>query len=237
MCSCLHAMVPTSVLCFSLTACTLWQCEDNAFWPQSYIQTRMHHHNISGCVLCVRQLWGGQSQDEVSCSYSHLTWNIHNGRSCMYRWELSTNHAVVSYLIKYLPHIIQWWYYVHFREFAKTIKRPFTVRYNPYTQSVDVLKDTPSINSVVEELRHELDIVGDALSRLNKQLGVWLPTYQMKLFTCSPSTLAVSSPSTAVEILLVYRPSSVQWMCTAFGKTLCCPRCMVYGLYNLQRRF
>uniref|UniRef100_A0A3B4A197 tryptophan 5-monooxygenase n=1 Tax=Periophthalmus magnuspinnatus TaxID=409849 RepID=A0A3B4A197_9GOBI len=57
-------------------------------------------------------------------------------------------------------------------EFAKTIKRPFSVRYNPYTQSVDVLKDTTSINSVVEELRHELDIVGDALNRLNKQLGV-----------------------------------------------------------------
>uniref|UniRef100_A0A3Q3H0B3 tryptophan 5-monooxygenase n=1 Tax=Kryptolebias marmoratus TaxID=37003 RepID=A0A3Q3H0B3_KRYMA len=61
---------------------------------------------------------------------------------------------------------------VKMREFAKTIKRPFTVRYNPYTQSVDVLKDTPSINNVVEELRHELDIVGDALSRLNKHLGV-----------------------------------------------------------------
>ncbi|KAK1789706.1 hypothetical protein P4O66_015596, partial [Electrophorus voltai] len=59
---------------------------------------------------------------------------------------------------------------VKMREFAKTIKRPFTVRYNPYTQSVDVLKDTPSISSVVEELRHELDIVGDALSRLDKQL-------------------------------------------------------------------
>lgn len=26
----------------------------------------MHHHNVSGCLLCVRQLWGGQSQDEVS---------------------------------------------------------------------------------------------------------------------------------------------------------------------------
>uniref|UniRef100_A0A8B9JUS4 tryptophan 5-monooxygenase n=1 Tax=Astyanax mexicanus TaxID=7994 RepID=A0A8B9JUS4_ASTMX len=61
---------------------------------------------------------------------------------------------------------------VKMREFAKTIKRPFTVRYNPYTQSVDVLKDTTSINSVVEELRHELDIVGDALNRLNKHLGV-----------------------------------------------------------------
>lgn len=61
---------------------------------------------------------------------------------------------------------------VKIREFAKTIKRPFTVRYNPYTQSVDVLKDTPSITSMVEDLRHDLDIVSDALSRLNKQLGV-----------------------------------------------------------------
>ncbi|TSK19961.1 Tryptophan 5-hydroxylase 1 [Bagarius yarrelli] len=58
------------------------------------------------------------------------------------------------------------------REFAKTIKRPFTVRYNPYTQSVCVLRDMPSINSVVEELRHELDIVGDALQRLNKRTGI-----------------------------------------------------------------
>ncbi|KAM6980170.1 tryptophan 5-hydroxylase 1-like [Aplochiton taeniatus] len=58
------------------------------------------------------------------------------------------------------------------REFAKTIRRPFTVRYNPYTQSVDVLKDTSSITNMVEDLRHELDIVGDALNRLNKHMGV-----------------------------------------------------------------
>lgn len=61
--------------------------------------------------------------------------------------------------------------YAH-REFAKTIKRPFTVRYNPYTHSVDVLKDTSSINSMVEDLRHELDIVADALQRLNKHYAV-----------------------------------------------------------------
>ncbi|KAI5626229.1 tryptophan hydroxylase 1b [Silurus asotus] len=58
------------------------------------------------------------------------------------------------------------------REFAKTTRRPFTVRYNPYTQSVCVLRDMPSINNVVEELRHELDIVGDALQRLNKYTRV-----------------------------------------------------------------
>lgn len=61
---------------------------------------------------------------------------------------------------------------VRMREFAKMIQRPFSLRYNPYTQSVCVLKDMPSINGVVEELRHELDIVGDALCRLSAHLGV-----------------------------------------------------------------
>ncbi len=67
-------------------------------------------------------------------------------------------------------------YVLHFvlhSEFAKTIQRPFSLRYNPYTQSVCVLKDMPSINDVVEELRHELDIVGDALCRLSAHIGVW----------------------------------------------------------------
>ncbi|XP_068169463.1 tryptophan 5-hydroxylase 1-like [Antennarius striatus] len=52
------------------------------------------------------------------------------------------------------------------REFAKTIHRPFTVHYNAYTQSVDILKDSNSINSMVKDIRHELDIVEDALKRL-----------------------------------------------------------------------
>ncbi|XP_069824170.1 tryptophan 5-hydroxylase 1 [Dendropsophus ebraccatus] len=58
------------------------------------------------------------------------------------------------------------------REFAKTIKRPFGLKYNPYTQSVQILKDTRSITTLVSDLRHELDIVSDALTKMNKQLGV-----------------------------------------------------------------
>ncbi|KAL7992139.1 hypothetical protein Chor_016395 [Crotalus horridus] len=53
-------------------------------------------------------------------------------------------------------------------EFAKTIKRPFGVNYNPYTQSVQILKDPRSIAHVVNELRHELDIVSEALSKMDK---------------------------------------------------------------------
>ncbi|XP_061697898.1 tryptophan 5-hydroxylase 2-like isoform X2 [Syngnathoides biaculeatus] len=58
------------------------------------------------------------------------------------------------------------------REFAKTIKRPFSVYYNPYTQSVDLLKDTRSIEDVVQDLRSDLTTVCDALGKMNTYMGI-----------------------------------------------------------------
>lgn len=51
------------------------------------------------------------------------------------------------------------------RNFAKTISRPFEVRYDPYTQSVDILKDVKSINSILRDIQHDLGVVEEALSR------------------------------------------------------------------------
>ncbi|KAM9191313.1 LOW QUALITY PROTEIN: tryptophan 5-hydroxylase 1 [Mergus octosetaceus] len=56
--------------------------------------------------------------------------------------------------------------------FAETIKHPFGMKYNPYTQSVQILEDTKSIASVVNKLCHELDVVIDAPSKMGKQLEV-----------------------------------------------------------------
>lgn len=53
-----------------------------------------------------------------------------------------------------------------FREFAKTIKRPFGLRYNPYTQTVDLLTNTRKIANIVSELKGDLCIVTNALSKL-----------------------------------------------------------------------
>ncbi|KAG7252815.1 hypothetical protein CRUP_021863, partial [Coryphaenoides rupestris] len=58
------------------------------------------------------------------------------------------------------------------REFAKSIKRPFSVYYNPYTQSIDLLKDTRSIENVVQDLRSDLTTVCDALGKMNTYLGI-----------------------------------------------------------------
>lgn len=45
------------------------------------------------------------------------------------------------------------------RKFAATIQRPFGVRYNPYTQSVEVLSSAEKIAGLMSELRGDLCIV------------------------------------------------------------------------------
>ena len=59
------------------------------------------------------------------------------------------------------------------RDFAKSITRPFSVYFNPYTQSIEILKDTRSIENVVQDLRSDLNTVCDALNKMNQYLGIW----------------------------------------------------------------
>ncbi|XP_043502580.1 tryptophan 5-hydroxylase 1 [Polistes fuscatus] len=55
------------------------------------------------------------------------------------------------------------------RAFANEIQRPFGLRYNPYTQSVEVLTDAQKITAVVSELRGDLCIVSNALRKIHEQ--------------------------------------------------------------------
>ncbi|XP_064139890.1 tryptophan 5-hydroxylase 2 isoform X2 [Loxodonta africana] len=49
------------------------------------------------------------------------------------------------------------------RDFAKSITRPFSVHFNPYTQSIEILKDTRSIENVVQDLRSDLNTAPTSL--------------------------------------------------------------------------
>ncbi|XP_058122940.1 tryptophan 5-hydroxylase 1 [Anopheles ziemanni] len=53
------------------------------------------------------------------------------------------------------------------RAFAENIQRPFGVRYNPYTQTVEVLSNAKKITAVVSELRGDLSIVSSALKKVS----------------------------------------------------------------------
>ncbi|XP_049811946.1 tryptophan 5-hydroxylase 1 [Schistocerca nitens] len=55
------------------------------------------------------------------------------------------------------------------RAYASHIQRPFGVRYNPYTQSVEVLSSAQKIAALVSELRGDLCIVSNALKKIHEQ--------------------------------------------------------------------
>lgn len=53
------------------------------------------------------------------------------------------------------------------RAFADTIQRPFGVRYNPYTQSVEVLSNAQKITALISELKGDISIVSSALRKIS----------------------------------------------------------------------
>ncbi|CAH1396440.1 unnamed protein product [Nezara viridula] len=55
------------------------------------------------------------------------------------------------------------------RAYAMNIERPFGVRYNPYTQTVEILSNAQKITALVSELRGDLCIVSNALKQIHAQ--------------------------------------------------------------------
>lgn len=53
------------------------------------------------------------------------------------------------------------------REFVAGIKRPFSVRFDPYTSSVEVLDNPLKIQGGLEGVKDELKMLTDALSVLS----------------------------------------------------------------------
>jgi tryptophan 5-monooxygenase len=52
------------------------------------------------------------------------------------------------------------------REFALSIKRPFAVRYNPYTQSIEIVSNTQHVAQIISDLKGDMCIIYDALKKL-----------------------------------------------------------------------
>ncbi|KAG7165794.1 Tryptophan 5-hydroxylase 1-like 1 [Homarus americanus] len=54
------------------------------------------------------------------------------------------------------------------RAYVSKIQRPFGVRYNPYTMSVEILSNAEKIAALVSELRGDLCIVRNALQKIHE---------------------------------------------------------------------
>lgn len=62
-------------------------------------------------------------------------------------------------------------FHVASREFALSIKRPFTVRYNPYNQSIETVSNTQHVAEIISDLKGDMCIIVDALKKLRKNLS------------------------------------------------------------------
>ncbi|CAH8571258.1 unnamed protein product [Schistosoma turkestanicum] len=56
------------------------------------------------------------------------------------------------------------------REFVRTIKRPFDVHYNPYTQSIEIIKTPESVAKLVQDLQFELTAINESLLKINREI-------------------------------------------------------------------
>jgi len=54
------------------------------------------------------------------------------------------------------------------REYTKSNPRPFSIRYDAYTQSVEVINDMASVQKLVDDIKYDVDTLQDALRKINK---------------------------------------------------------------------
>ena len=54
----------------------------------------------------------------------------------------------------------------YFRRLAASIKKPFELRYNPYTASVDALTTSGQIKDLAKELRGDMFLISNAMRKL-----------------------------------------------------------------------
>lgn len=150
------------VVCFS--ACSFRQGLCESLWPKDDLPTGVPDHHLPGSLLCFGKFWRSQRKDEVSLFFPHLEKTTY--------FSGSVSPLCLS-LISVRADRLSSCFCLFCRDFAKSITRPFSVYFNPYTQSIEILKDTRSIENVVQDLRSDLNTVCDALNKMNQYLGIW----------------------------------------------------------------
>ena len=58
---------------------------------------------------------------------------------------------------------------ITFRAFARRIRKPYDIRYDPYTQRMQVLDNHNTIHEVIEVAKDELNHLYSVLDKLNQR--------------------------------------------------------------------
>lgn len=127
------------------TVCAVQWARVQAVHPWGDCSAAVSGPDLPACLLCVWEFWGCKAQAEV-CPNQTLSWV-----SCI------CTRASVKPL--YCLHMT--------RRYSATIKRPFAVRYDPFTCSVEVLDQPSKIQNALSQMREDLKTLHSALEKLS----------------------------------------------------------------------
>ena len=132
--------------------------------------------NAFNVVLCLRQTCSGTIWTGEYCGtrISHY-WNAASVFPCWQLWNCSREAEVnARYYNSYVPCILlitkicivtnEFCYYC--RAFAATIPRKHDLRYNPYTQSVEVLDNKNAVLKLASSIQSDAELVQKALKKV-----------------------------------------------------------------------
>jgi len=108
------------------------QAQTSALRAWEDLPAEVSHYRVPACLLCGRKFWGRQRKSQVK-------WLQLNQQNLPF-----TQSSFYSYL--YASFVF------YCRKFAATIPRPFTVHYNAYTQSIEVLDSTQQLKNLADSI-------------------------------------------------------------------------------------
>lgn len=113
------------------------QAKSPPIWPRENLPSEVPYHRVPASLFCGRELWRRQGKSQVEI----------NQPSTVKIETVATREVLKTQTL----HTLLVMFYSN-RKFAGTIPRPFTVRYNAYTQSIEMLDCAQQLQNLADTI-------------------------------------------------------------------------------------
>ena len=145
-------------------SCSLWQTWMSTLWSSICCCSGIWWSGLPGYLLCCWKLWGHDGKVQV-----FVNWYCYVGM-----------HIRVLKLYKSRG-ILYWFFMLYRRWVQNSLARPVEMRYNPYTQTIEVIDSVRGMENLVTQMRYELNHLNSAIKHIKMNSGcVWEKTQLSK---------------------------------------------------------
>ena len=73
------------------------------------------------------------------------------------------------------------YFFIYYRKYSRNIKRPYQVRYDPFTQSIKVVDNFQAIQEIQRSIQIDTELMLKSIDKM-MELKVWLYYMQLIIF-------------------------------------------------------